>query len=180
MKIYTKSGDKGLTSLFGGTCLKKDHIRIEAYGTVDETNSIIGMMAVYMAAEDQELIYEIQETMFNIGSHLASDGKQDSMLPKLNEGCITDLESAIDRYTEHLEPLRSFILPGGSKSASWAHIARSTCRRAERRVVSLSEINPIDPLIVKYLNRLSDYLFTLSRKLNADLGIEETKWKPKK
>ncbi len=178
MKIYTKSGDSGKTSLFGGTRLRKDHIRIEAYGTVDETNAAIGVLLSHLDQKYDEL-EEIQSELFDIGAHLASDGRKDQKLPKLDKKSIQTLEEAIDQMTESLKPLRAFILPGGSSAGAAAHLARTICRRAERRVVSLAEVEDVDPFIIKYLNRLSDYLFTLSRKINQNAQIEETKWKPK-
>lgn len=188
MKIYTKTGDKGQTSLFGGTRVSKNHIRIEAYGTVDELNSWIGLIRDQEMNEDyKNLLIEIQDRLFTIGALLAADpekskntqGNEKFNLPKVTEEDITLLENAIDKMEESLEPLKSFVLPGGHTTVSYCHIARCVCRRAERLSVSLDEQQPIEEIIIKYLNRLSDYLFTLSRKLSSDLKAKEQPWKPR-
>ncbi len=180
MKIYTKAGDAGRTSLFGGKKTSKDDIQIEAYGTVDELNSHLG--AAISALTDEKSITtlkSIQSILFDIGSHLASDGTSDSFLPEIKEQMIEALESEIDRMDASLEPLRSFILPGGNAAISQLHICRTVCRRAERRVVTLNNISEINPLLIKYLNRLSDYFFVIARYQAALDGIDETKWNPK-
>lgn len=182
MKIYTKKGDKGTTGLIGGTRLPKHHIRIESYGTVDELNSYIGLLRDLIT--DTALItvlLEIQDRLFTIGSHLAADPVKSNMeLPKLYESDITYLENQIDAMDAQLEPMKSFVLPGGHPTVSHCHIARCVCRRAERLVAHLAENEPVDALIPAYMNRLSDHLFMLSRKLTHDLGAEEMPWKPRK
>lgn len=182
MKIYTKKGDKGTTGLIGGTRLPKHHIRIDSYGTVDELNSYVGLLRDLIT--DTELIavlLEIQDRLFTIGSHLAADPVKSNMeLPKLYESDITYLENQIDAMDAQLEPMKSFVLPGGHPTVSHCHIARCVCRRAERLVAHLAENEPVDALIPAYMNRLSDHLFMLSRKLTHDLGAEEMPWKPRK
>lgn len=181
MKIYTKKGDTGLTSLIGGARVPKHHLRIEAYGTVDELNSYIGLIRDQgISVSDIQVLLEIQDRLFTIGSHLAADPKKSKMvLPKLFEDDIVFLERQIDKMDEVLEEMRSFVLPGGHTVVSHAHIARCICRRAERITVHLAEEEPVDEKINKYLNRLSDYLFTLSRKLTKDFNAEEIAWVPK-
>ena len=182
MKIYTKKGDSGKTSLIGGTRVPKHHLRIESYGTVDELNSYIGLIRDQnIDKKDIEVLLEIQDRLFTIGSHLASDpGKSKMVLPELFEKDITFLENEIDRMDDQLEEMRSFVLPGGNTVVSYSHIARSVCRRTERVAVHLSEESEVDEKIITYLNRLSDYLFTLSRKLTKDLHAKEIAWVPKK
>ncbi len=181
MKIYTKTGDKGQTSLIGGVRVPKHHIRIEAYGTVDELNSYIGLIRDQdIDSEYKEVLKEIQDRLFTIGSSLASDPEKSKMLiPDLHEEDITFLESEMDKMTAGLPELRSFILPGGHTIVSFCHLARVVCRRAERITVHLAEISYVDDRGIRYLNRLSDYLFTLSRKVASDLGVEEYKWIPR-
>lgn len=186
MKVYTKTGDKGTTSLYGGIKVSKNHIRIDAYGTVDELNSAIGLIR---SAEIREIyieqLIEIQKNLFHLGAELATpkekmylaNGK--SRLPKLiTEPDILQLEKWIDKMEEELPPLMHFILPGGNSTASHAHLSRCICRRAERITVALSEIEEIREDVLKYLNRLSDYLFVLARKIVQDAGYEEIKWLP--
>ena len=182
MKIYTKKGDSGKTSLIGGTRVPKHHLRIESYGTVDELNSYIGLIRDQdISAQDVEVLLEIQDRLFTIGSHLAADpGKSKMVLPELLEADITFLENEIDRMDDLLEEMRSFVLPGGHTVVSYSHIARCVCRRAERIAVQLAEESKVDEKIISYLNRLSDYLFTLSRKLTKDLNAKEIAWVPKK
>ena len=177
IKIYTKTGDSGETGLFGGARVSKDDLRIEAYGTVDELNSFIGLLRDHLNDHEQyELLGEIQRKLFTIGSLLAIDPSTDIKLPGLEVDDITRLEDAIDYLESTLSPLKNFILPGGHPFVSICHINRSVCRRAERRVVSLSKLNPVDPLILKYLNRLSDYFFTLARRIGKDFNAKESKW----
>jgi cob(I)alamin adenosyltransferase len=180
-KIYTKTGDKGQTSLIGGTRVPKHHIRIEAYGTVDELNSHIGLIRDQkMDAATIDLLIEIQDRLFTIGSSLASDpGKSKMKIPDLKEEDITLLEKEMDKMDESLPEMKSFVLPGGHTTVSYCHIARCVCRRAERLVIHLAESEEVSPLVIKYLNRLSDYLFVLSRKLTADLKATEIPWKPR-
>lgn len=181
MKIYTKTGDKGSTSLLGGTRVSKNHIRIESYGEVDELNSFIGLLRDQDIAEHAKLILiEIQDRLFTIGSSLASDpGKSKVKIPELSQEDIDLLESEIDKMNEVLPEMRSFVLPGGHTSVSFCHIARCVCRRAERHVVRLAQNEEVNELVIIYLNRLSDYLFVLSRKIAFDLKAIETPWKPR-
>lgn len=179
-KIYTKTGDKGQTALFGGKRVGKDDIRIEAYGTVDELNSFIGALIDSISSNDG-IAYTnmIQEELFIIGSHLARDpDKVKLKLPELPSSGVDRLEKYIDEMDTELPDLKHFVLPGGNQSISWAHISRTVCRRAERRVVSLSSVEPVDPVIIIYLNRLSDYLFTLARYLAKQSKVEEKLWLP--
>lgn len=179
MKIYTRKGDEGQTSLIGGTRVSKSHIRIEAYGTVDELNSYIGWLRDLSGeAVNPATLIEIQDRLFTIGSLLASDPETSKMkLPELKEEDVLFLENEMDSLDRNLPEMKSFILPGGHQSSSCAHVARCVCRRAERSVVLLSENDTVNPLVVKYLNRLSDYLFVLSRHLSAFYKAIETPWK---
>ncbi|MCE3228080.1 MAG: ATP:cob(I)alamin adenosyltransferase [Bacteroidetes bacterium] len=181
-KIYTKTGDKGLTSLIGGTRLPKHHIRIEAYGTVDELNSHIGLLRDVITDDSTtELLVSIQDRLFTMGSHLAADPEKNKMeLPDLHEEDITMLEKAIDHMDGLVPEMKSFVLPGGHVNVSYCHIARCVCRRAERAVLRLAENEKVEDIHFKYLNRLSDYLFMLSRWLTAHYKAEEIPWKPKK
>ncbi|MES2591323.1 MAG: cob(I)yrinic acid a,c-diamide adenosyltransferase [Bacteroidota bacterium] len=180
-KIYTKTGDKGQTSLIGGTRVPKHHIRIETYGTVDELNSYIGLIRDQQIDEQTKLLLiEIQDRLFTIGSSLASDPEKSKMkIPDLKEEDILLLEQEIDKMNETLPEMRSFVLPGGHTTVSFCHIARCVCRRAERLAIHLSEESFVGDLVIKYLNRLSDYLFMLSRKLSQDLHASEIPWKPR-
>lgn len=181
-KIYTKTGDKGQTSLIGGTRLPKHHIRIEAYGTVDELNSHIGLLRdVTEEKETNALLIEIQDRLFTIGSHLAADPVKNKMeLPPIHEDDITALEKAIDRIDGIVPEMKSFVLPGGHVHVSYCHIARCVCRRAERAVLRLAENEKVEDIHFKYLNRLSDYLFMLSRWMTLHYKAQEIPWKPKK
>lgn len=180
-KIYTKTGDKGQTSLIGGTRIPKFDIRIEAYGTVDELNSYVGLIRDQAIDEHSRgLLIEIQDRLFTIGSLLAADPVKNKMtLPQIVEGDIKLLEEEMDRMDKHLPEMKSFVLPGGHTTVSFCHIARCICRRAERCVLKLNEQDPLNELIYKYLNRLSDYLFVLSRKFTVDFNAPETPWKPR-
>jgi cob(I)alamin adenosyltransferase len=181
MKIYTKTGDKGQTSLVGGTRVSKTELRIEAYGTVDELNSYIGLVRD-QAVNDvrKDILKEIQDRLFTIGSILASEPEQTKKrIPDLHESDIELLEKEMDKMDESLEPMRFFILPGGHQSVSFGHLARTVCRRAERITLRLSEETEVNGLVVRYLNRLSDYLFVLCRMMIKDLNIEEISWKPR-
>lgn len=183
LKIYTKTGDAGKTSLMGGTRVSKSALRLETYGTVDELNSYMGWVADYQSeASIIELIREIQDRLFTIGSALAVDpGKSLRMeLPRLENQDIVLLEKAIDAISEQVPPMRNFILPGGALPISICHVARCICRRAERLCVSLAEKEGSpDPLILAYLNRLSDYLFMLARYTAHRLHVDEILWKPR-
>ena len=178
MKIYTKKGDDGMTGLIGGDRVPKHHIRVESYGSVDELNSHIGLLRSMQHSEG-ELLGQIQDRLFTLGSALASAPGSRMVLPGLEESDIIALEHAIDRMTEGLPELKNFVLPGASTAGAQAHVARCVCRRAERLVVHLAENEAIDPLIVKYLNRLSDHLFTLARHLDKESGAQEILWRPR-
>ncbi len=181
MKIYTKTGDKGYTSLIGGTRVPKHHLRIESYGTVDELNSYIGLIRDQdIAVHDGQVLKEIQDRLFTIGSSLASDPEKSKMIiPDLHEADIELLEKEMDKMNEELPELRHFILPGGNNAISFCHIARCVCRRAERLSVHLAEESKVDEKVNIYLNRLSDYLFTLARKIGNEHNIPENKWMPR-
>lgn len=183
MKIYTRTGDQGKTSLIGGTRVSKGHHRIEAYGTVDELNSHIGIVHSFLKKSDPQwkLIEEIQNDLFVMGSTLAADPEKSRMeLPELESGDVSKLEDAIDAMNEDLEPLKAFILPGGHLSVAQCHVARCVCRRAERCVVVLQEQEVANALLLEYLNRLSDYLFVLARKIGKDFDVQEVAWQPRK
>ncbi len=175
-KIYTKGGDKGETSLLGGTRVPKYHEKIEAYGTVDELVSYIGLIRDQEIQDNyKNILINIQQILFTAEAHIASDSKKNTAkLPQLSPNEVEILEQEIDNMNKGLPELRSFILPGGHQIVSYCHIARTICRRAERLVIKLAENYPVDILVIKYLNRLSDYLFVLARKLAADLNVEET------
>ncbi len=183
MKIYTKTGDKGTTSLIGGTKVPKSHLRIEAYGTVDELNSYIGLCKDLLAdKQGQKILLEVQDRLFTIGSSLACDPiKEPKMrIPDLKEIDVELLEKEMDRMNEVIPPMRNFILPGGHTTLSHLHIARCVCRRAERCCVRLElESLEVEAIIIKYLNRLSDYLFVVSRYAGYQLQIAEIPWKPR-
>ncbi len=181
MKIYTKTGDKGETSLIGGSRVPKYHLRIEGYGTIDELNAWIGLIRDQEIPKDLiDVLLEIQDRLFTIGSLLASDPEKGKMkLPELVEGDIQLLENEMDRMEKCLPPLKSFVLPGGHQTVSYIHIARCVCRRAERLIVHLSVENEVDTNISIYLNRLSDYLFMISRYVAQELKAPETPWKPR-
>ncbi len=178
MKIYTKTGDKGLTSLIGGTRVPKSSLRIECYGTVDELNSYIGLVRDQeVNAGRRPLLKEIQDRLFTIGSALAADPEKSKMkLPDLHTADVALLEEEMDRLNLALPELRAFILPGGHPAVSHAHVARCVCRRAERLVVHLAEESFVAELVAVYLNRLSDFLFVLSRAMAHELGVEEVTW----
>jgi len=183
MKIYTKTGDKGTTSLIGGTKVSKAHLRIEAYGTVDELNSYIGLCKDLLTDKNSNtVLQEVQDRLFTIGSALACDPEKETKMkiPDLKEEDITLLEKEIDKMNETLPPMKSFILPGGHITVSHIHISRCICRRAERCCVRLeAEQNEVEPIIIKYLNRLSDYLFVLARYAGHLLTVAELPWKPR-
>jgi cob(I)alamin adenosyltransferase len=181
MKIYTKTGDKGFTSLIGGTRVPKYHLRIESYGTVDELNSWIGLIGGQgITGHDKELLKQVQDRLFTIGSSLAADpGKSKMVIPDLDITDIELLEKEMDKMNEQLPELKHFILPGGSSITSYCHIARCVCRRAERLAVHLAEESTVDEKAIIYLNRLSDYLFTLARKFGNEQNIPENEWIPR-
>lgn len=179
MKIYTKTGDEGQTSLIGGTKVSKGHLKIESYGTVDELNSYIGVIRDSFKNEEVDnLLERTQNNLFNIGAQLATvAGTENNFVPKITEAEIELLEKAIDKMDESLKPLRNFILPGGHIANAYAHVARCVCRRAERCVVRLMEEESVDPLIIKYMNRLSDYLFGLARFISHSTNSPEVEWR---
>lgn len=181
MKIYTKTGDKGLTSLIGGTRVPKYHIRIESYGTVDELNSWIGLIRDQPIAEhDRTVLKQIQDRLFTIGATLAADpGHSRMTLPDLHPADIELLEQEMDDMTAQLPPLKHFILPGGNNVISYCHLARCVCRRAERIAVHLAEESPVNEYVNIYLNRLSDYLFTLARTVAKQQQVTENEWLPR-
>ena len=189
MKVYTKTGDTGTTALFGGTRVPKHHIRIESYGTVDELNSHIGLIRDQdMSDLYKNVLIEIQDRLFTVGAILATPPEKETLKngqPRLQNLGIVDsdiefLENEIDTMEESLPPMTHFVLPGGHTTVSYCHIARCVCRRAERLAVHLNDIEPTDERVIKYLNRLSDYLFVLARKLSHDLNADEVQWIPRK
>lgn len=189
MKIYTKTGDTGTTALFGGTRVPKHHIRIDSYGTVDELNSYLGLIRDQeIDTHYQEFLMHIQDRLFTVGAILATDpkksvlknGKDRLNIPKIAIENIERLEFEMDTMNEALPPMTHFVLPGGHQTVSFCHIARCVCRRAERMATELNDIEPVEPNTLIYLNRLSDYLFVLARKLSFDLEAEEIKWIPEK
>lgn len=181
MKVYTKTGDKGTTALFGGKRVSKADDRINAYGTVDELNSYMGLLRDQEVNTDRkDELVEIQNRLFTLGSILATEsGNRKVKVPELLEEDITFLEQKMDNMNEELLDIRFFVLPGGHQSVSFCHIARCVCRRAERLTISLADEAEVSTVVIKYLNRLSDYLFVLSRMMTQDLSTEEIPWKPK-
>lgn len=189
MKIYTKTGDLGTTSLFGGTRVAKHHLRIESYGTLDELNSWLGLLRDQeIDTHSKAILQLIQEMLFAVGAILATDpeksilknGKQRLSIERIRHEDITLLEQEIDTMNLQLPEMTHFILPGGHTIVSYCHIARTVCRRAERLTTHLHEVSPLEANVIPYLNRLSDYLFVLARKLSQDLKAEEIKWVPRK
>jgi cob(I)alamin adenosyltransferase len=180
LKIYTKTGDAGETALFGGRRLPKNHLRIECYGTVDELNAHIGVVSDWITnAHHRETLKEIQDRLFSTGASLAADPGKMDLPADLRPSDLELLEKEIDALEGELPPLKNFILPGGHPAVSFCHVARCVCRRAERLTVALSQSESVDPFIVKYLNRLSDYLFMLSRAIGQEAGAPEVIWKPR-
>jgi cob(I)alamin adenosyltransferase len=182
MKIYTRTGDSGKTSLVEGTRISKSDLRIEAYGTVDELNSFLGLLADHEVNQKRyPLLKSIQDNLFVIGANLASDpSKKAEKVPPVQPADVEILEKEMDEMDRELPELRHFVLPGGNVAVSLAHVARTVCRRAERHVIKLAESEPVAELVVIYLNRLSDFFFVLSRKMCQELGVEEVKWVPRK
>lgn len=183
MKIYTKTGDKGKTSLFTGTRVPKHHIRIESYGTLDELNSWLGLIRDQeINSHYQNVLAKIQDKLFTVGAILATEPTKDNRLkiPRINSENIEFLEKEIDAMNEDLPAMTHFILPGGHTTVSYCHIARTVCRRGERMISYLNEEEAIPETVLSYINRLSDYLFVLARKLSKDLKAKEVKWIPEK
>ncbi|MEB8344596.1 cob(I)yrinic acid a,c-diamide adenosyltransferase [Flavobacteriaceae bacterium KMM 6898] len=189
MKIYTKTGDKGTTALFGGKRVSKHHIRIDSYGTIDELNTWLGLIRDQNIDEhSKNTLKLIQDKLFTIGAILATDpekavqknGKEILKIAKINEKDVEYMEKEMDCMNEALPPMTHFILPGGHTTVSYCHIARTVCRRAERLATHLYENEPFDNTVLSYINRLSDYLFVLARKLSKDLNAEEIEWIPEK
>lgn len=178
MKIYTKTGDSGETSLFAGGRVLKSHARVEAYGTVDELNSVLGLVRSYqLPLQAEQWLVKIQNDLFTLGADLATpQASRPAWLVRVDAALSVPLEEAIDWMDTQLEPLKAFILPGGTTTAATLHVARTVCRRAERNCVALSQGEAINPQILKYLNRLSDFLFTLARWINKQADEPESKW----
>ena len=181
MKIYTKTGDEGTTALFGGKRVSKADLRIDTYGTIDELNSYIGLVRDQPVNQNRAaILIEVQDRLFTIGSILATEpGNTKVKIPALAPSDITQLEQEIDAMDTQLPPMKFFVLPGGHPSVSFGHVARTVCRRAERLTIALDQHEKVDPLVIQYLNRLSDYLFVLCRSMAHELQIEETPWKPR-
>ncbi|MBC31319.1 MAG: ATP:cob(I)alamin adenosyltransferase [Muricauda sp.] len=183
MKIYTKTGDKAQTSLFGGTRVSKHHIRIESYGNIDELNSWLGLLRDQeIDSHSKEVLMAIQDKLFTVGAILATESKKDNRLkiPRIDSADIEYLEHEIDDMNASLPEMTHFILPGGHTTVSYCHIARTVCRRAERVISLLHENEPVSKELLMYINRLSDFLFVLARKLSSQLQADEVKWIPKK
>lgn len=179
MKIYTKTGDKGTTSLVGGTRVPKTHIRLEAYGTVDELNANLGLLVTYLSDEqDRHFLQQVQNRLFAVGSQLATDQEKTGLKEASVITCeqVEAMEHEIDRLSNLLPPLSAFLLPGGSRGAAHCHVCRTVCRRAERRILALTEQAELTAELPAYMNRLSDYLFVLSRKMNQDEKKAEIFW----
>lgn len=181
MKLYTRHGDQGMTSLFGGRRVPKSHVRVEACGAVDELNAQVGLIRDQdIGGHAKEVLRAIQDKLLAIGALLSADArKQEQEMPELGKQDVALLEKEIDEISALLPPLNCFIVPGGHQTVSCCHIARSVCRRAERAVVRLAEKEQVDEIVVPYLNRLSDYLFVLARKTGKDKGTEELLWRSK-
>jgi cob(I)alamin adenosyltransferase len=178
MRVYTRTGDKGETSLASGTRVQKDHIRLEAYGTIDELNSHLGLIQSSIPDHNEKIrLTGIQKRVFVVSSNLALDNEELlKKLPGILDEDIADLEKAMDNLLDQIPPLANFILPAGHQSVACCHIARTVCRRAERRMVTLAGTCFVEPILVRYINRLSDYLFVLARKTAYDLGVGEVIW----
>jgi len=181
MKIYTKKGDSGDTSLFGGQRVSKSTERIEAYGTVDELNSYVGLATSYdLSEKGTDLLRTVQELLFTLGADLATPPSSEARIARIAEKDIRFLEDAIDDMEENLQPLKNFILPGGSQPGATLHVARTVCRRAERAAVACQETDDISDACIKFLNRLSDFLFVIARYENKQAGVREETWKPER
>lgn len=181
MKIYTRTGDSGTTGLFGAERVDKDHLRLEAYGTVDEANSVLGAAIALLGVEAPgltDILQQLQSDLFVVGADLATPPGSRPVVPRVGADHVSKLENLIDRFDAELAPLKTFILPGGSPAGAMLHVARTVCRRAERCTVTLAKSETVDPLVVVYLNRLSDLLFVLARHVNQTDGSVEVAWKP--
>ena len=179
MKIYTKKGDSGETSLFGGERVSKSTERIEAYGNVDELNSLVGLTASYELSEKgTKYLRKVQEQLFVLGADLATPPSSKTRIDRISEEDITFLEDAIDELDQDLKPLKNFVLPGGSQPGATLHVARTVCRRAERATVACQEVDEVSDECLKFLNRLSDFLFVIARYENKQAGVREETWKP--
>ncbi|MFQ3611902.1 MAG: cob(I)yrinic acid a,c-diamide adenosyltransferase [Fimbriimonadales bacterium] len=177
MRIYTRTGDAGETGLIGGQRVPKDDLRVCAYGTVDELNATLGIARCYINDDDLDhLLEQFQNELFDIGAELASPPERATQFQAISDEHIQTMEAAIDRMEEELEPLRQFILPGGTPASAYLHLARTVCRRAEREVVRLSHESAVNPVIIRYLNRLSDLLFVMARVCNHRAGVPDVKW----
>ncbi len=184
MKLYTRTGDAGSTGLFGGDRVTKSHPRLLAYGTLDELNSVLGLLRLHAGPSvvGQDLLQQVQHDLFVLGAVLATpDSRQDLLGAKMSKPTwsLEAMEADIDRLSDLAPPMQAFVLPGGTPGAAWAHLARTVCRRAEREVVTLMSAEPVDPGVVQYLNRLSDWLFALARAENAAAGVADVEWHPK-
>lgn len=182
-KIYTRTGDDGTTSLFGGERVGKGNARIDAYGTVDEANSFVGLARTHLTGEPgadrlDDVLQEVQETLFILGADLATPSDAKPVVPRITASHIEDIEERIDSFDAELPPIKNFVLPGGTPAAATLHTARTTCRRAERLVVQASASTPVSEQAMAYLNRLSDLLFVLARWANRQAGVREDVWKP--
>ncbi|MGL5273103.1 MAG: cob(I)yrinic acid a,c-diamide adenosyltransferase [Phocaeicola sp.] len=178
-KVYTKTGDKGTTSLVGGTRVAKTHVRLDAYGTIDELSSNLGLLYTYLTDEDdKKILLHIQHKLFTLGAYLATDTEQTTLRieAQIREEDIDKMEQHIDAITALLPELRAFILPGGSRDSAICHVCRTVCRRAERAILEIQKEHEVDGLVIAYVNRLSDYLFVLARKLNLLAGTPEICW----
>jgi cob(I)alamin adenosyltransferase len=178
-KVYTRRGDQGMTDLIGGVRISKADVRLEAYGTVDELSSHLGLLATMADNdEDRQYIRRIQNMLFNVGCHLATDQSKTALsaASRIPEGEVEQMEQLIDAITAELPATKGFILPGGCQAAAQAHVCRTVCRRAERQITALSAVAAVDDSIVQYMNRLSDYLFVLAKKINFNKSIEEILW----
>lgn len=183
MKIYTKVGDDGSTGLFGGPRVPKDHLRVQAYGDVDELNSTLGLArAECQDAELEAILSRLQNRLFDLGGELATPDQENApkRVPIVTDSDVSLMETEMDRFDQELEPLRAFVLPAGSRLASQLHVARTVCRRAERAAVTLARHEAVPPESVKFLNRLSDLLFVMARVANKRAGVPEVKWEPNK
>lgn len=180
MKVYTRRGDSGETDLFGGQRVPKDHLRVEAYGAVDELNAALGIAAAASASGDvRELVAALQSRLFDLGAHLAApdpERRAKSALPGPSDEQVAELEGRIDAFDAELAPLRRFVLPGGTPASAAFHLARTVCRRAERRAVALGRAEPVEPVAIRFLNRLSDLLFVLARVENRRAGVPDVEW----